>query len=328
MRHINQAHFHYWLCALLLMCVATSWWPRPACAELNGEEVGGEELSGGEWGSEERSGEPMEYRYWDWGVTPKRDNYQVQLLRLALEKTRTSHGDFRLVRVKARFSTPRVRRELSRGKIINVQVGPWRKVSQSLDRGPDPAIRIDIPIDKGLWGYRYLIIRRENMAQFAPISKASELKELVAGQVRGWVDINVYRANGFRVEGSSNINNLLAMLNGRRYHYVPMGIVEAPLLLANQGEKGRELMFAPGLLLHFPLPFVFYLSIHEPELAQRLEQGLRLAQADGSFDRLFLQSFAEELAIIQSFQGVLIHLVNPLLPPNLSAPEFLRLPGS
>nr|WP_324257653.1 hypothetical protein [Cellvibrio fontiphilus] len=266
-----------------------------------------------------------EYRYWDWGVTPKRDDYQVRLLRLALEKTRASHGEFRIVRVKARFSTPRVRRELSRGKIINVQVGPWRRLSQSLDRGADPAIRIDIPIDKGLWGYRHVIIRRENLARFAAIEGARELRQMLAGQVRGWVDIDIYRANGFRVADSSNIGNLLAMLNAKRYDYVPMGIVEAPLLLASKGEKAEQMLVAPAPLIYFPLPFVFYLSIHEPEMAQRLEQGLRVAQADGSFDALFAQTFAAELEMIRAYQGGYIQLDNPLLPPAMrGSPAFLQ----
>lgn len=266
----------------------------------------------------------MEYRYWDWGITPKRDDYQVGLLRLALEKTRATHGPFKIVRVKAQFSTPRVRRELSRGKIINLQVGPWRRVSQSVGEGVDPAIRIEIPIDKGLLGYRHLIVRREDQARFAAITEPSALKKFVAGQVRGWVDTDVYRANGYHVQDRSNITNVLAMLNAKRYDYVPMSIVEAPLLLESQAGKGYQMVVAQRPLLYFPLPFVFYLSIHEPDLARRLEQGLRLAQADGSFDELFARSFATEIALIKQQRGDYFVLHNPLLPAHLQeAPSFL-----
>lgn len=270
-----------------------------------------------------RASEAMEYRYWDWGVTPKRDDYQVQLLRLALEKTRATHGAFKIVRVKTEFSTPRVRRELSRGKIINLQAGPWRRVNQVAGRG-DPAIRIDIPLYNGLLGYRHLIIRDEDQAHFAAITEVSGLKSRVAGQVRGWVDAEIYRANGFHVEDSSNINNVLAMLNAKRYDYVPMSIVEAPLLLESQAERGYKMVVAQRPLLYFPLPFVFYMSIHEPALAQRLEQGLRLAQADGSFAALLARSFAAEIAMIRQQQDDYFVLHNPLLPVYLSqAPGFL-----
>lgn len=268
--------------------------------------------------------ETMEYRYWDWGVTPKRDDYQVQLLRLALDKTRSSHGAFKILRVKAEFSTPRVRRELSRGKIINVQVGPWRRVSQSVGRSADPAMRIDIPLYKGLLGYRHLIVRSEDQARFAAITQVSALKRLVAGQVRGWVDTDVYRANGYQVQDSSNISNVLAMLNAKRYDYVPMSIVEAPLLLESQAERGYKMVVAQRPLLYFPLPFVFYVSIHESELARRLEEGLRIAQSDGSFDELFTRTFAAEIALIKQQQGDYFVLHNPLLPAHLQkVPSFL-----
>lgn len=275
--------------------------------------------------AEARNTRVMEYRYWDWGVTPRRDDYQVMLLKMALEKTRASHGPYQIKRVKTRLTTLRARRELSRGKIINLQVGPWRELDGSGARGSDPAIRIDIPLYKGLLGYRQLIIRREDEAIYRELRNEAALRQRLAGQVSNWIDVGIYQANHYPVVSNANIANLLAMLKAKRYDYVPMSIVEAPLLLASQAGAAQELMLAARPLLYFPLPFVFYVSINEPELAARLEQGLTMALADGSFDQLFALTFAPEIEFIKQRQGQYFVLQNPLLPAHLQlAPGLIH----
>lgn len=267
----------------------------------------------------------MEYRYWDWGVTPRRDDYQVTLLNLALEKTRATYGPYKISRIKTQLSTRRVRRELSRGKMINVQVGPWREVAATGERGTDPAIRIDIPLYKGLLGYRQLIIRREDEAIYSAMVDESRLRARVAGQVSDWIDVSIYQANNYKVVSNANITNLLAMLKAKRYDYVPMSIVEAPLLLAAQGAAAEELMLAARPLVYFPLPFVFYISINEPELAARLELGLKIAIEDGSFDKLFALTFAAEVDLVRQQKDQYFILKNPLLPEHLQLqPGFVR----
>lgn len=72
----------------------------------------------GAW--EVRAAPVMAYRYWDWGRTPRRDDYQVAALTLALEKTVASYGPFSVTRVSDPMSTARVHREANTLSLIHI----------------------------------------------------------------------------------------------------------------------------------------------------------------------------------------------------------------
>lgn len=260
----------------------------------------------------------MEYRYWDWGGTPKRDDYQIALLTLALEKTIDSYGPYKVSRVVQAFSTSRLRREINRGEVVNVHAGPWRPVEVSEDKLDERSLRINIPILRDLLGYRQLLIRRDDLEKFKHITLESDLKKLVAGQGRGWLDVEIYRQNGYQVDDSPNQSTLFNMLANKRFDYVPISIIEAESALAKKPEMAKQLTMAPGIIIYFPLPIIFYVNIHEPKLAQRLEKGLDMAKKDGSFERLFQQFFSGEIQIIRNKQQRNFILKSSFLPKELT----------
>ncbi|HEY8940654.1 MAG TPA: hypothetical protein VIM59_10705, partial [Cellvibrio sp.] len=121
---------------------------------------------------------PMVYRYWDWGVTPKRDDAQVAALELALTKSREQYGPFEIIRHKEFFSTTRARREVNRGEIVNIQVGPWRPLET--DPVSERSLRVEIPLFYDILGYRQLIIRKTDENIFKQITSSDDLKKLTA----------------------------------------------------------------------------------------------------------------------------------------------------
>ncbi|SFV16561.1 substrate-binding periplasmic protein [Pseudoduganella namucuonensis] len=255
----------------------------------------------------------MVYRYWDWGKTPRRDDYQVAVLELALRKTEPAYGPYWVVRVLDNLSTFRARREVNSGKRMNVLAGPWRD-----QRGIGPLDRnflIDIPMLHGLLGCRRLIVRREDLPRFSQITSSAQLKQLKAGMARGWVDVDVLRHNGYKVEDSGNLNNLFDMLANQRFHYLPMSVIEVESALAQH----PGLAVVPELMLYYPLPTVFYVSDHEPRLAERLEAGLAMAKRDGTLDELLARHFQKELQEVKSGPGRYFVLDNPLLPQSYAA---------
>ena len=268
---------------------------------------------------------PMIYRYWDWGKTPKRDEYQTAALTLALKKTTPTYGPFSVLRVADTMSTSRVRREIHSGKRMNVQAGPWRDLDD--DDPQERAIMIGTPVLSGLLGYRRLIVRRDDLPKFKAITTAAQLKQLVAGQGRGWVDNAVLRHNGYQVVDSGNITTLLDMLASRRFDYLPISVVEADFLMKEHAQLVDTLALAPGLMLYYPLPVVYYVSDSEPRLAQRLETGLSMIKRDGSLDALTARYFAGEIALVKASAGRCFTLAHPLLP-KIYAAEPPRLPGS
>lgn len=267
---------------------------------------------------------PMHFRYWDWGATPKRDDYQFALLTLALDKTVKDYGPYRLSRVVRSYSTSRLRREINRGEVVNVHAGPWRPLETREDKLPERSLRVNISLFKDLLGYRKLLIRRADLDRFKAIRHADELKKLTVGQANGWIDVDIYRHNGYAVNDSSTPASLFDMLARKRIDYIPISITDVETALNIRPELAGELMLLPDITLHFALPIIFYVNIHEPQMAQRLEKGLNLARQDGSFERLFQTSFTHELALIRQGSPRRFMLDNPFVPKYLAAEKPLE----
>lgn len=287
--------------AALLTLAALALIPRTACA----------------------AAEPMVYRYWDWGKTPKRDQYQFSALELALQKTVPAYGPYAIERVYDTMSTSRLRREIHAGKRLNTHAGPWRDMDAE-----DPLERshmIGAAVLHGLLGYRQLIVRRDDLPKFTAIGNAAQLKQLVAGQGRGWVDVEILRHNGYPVVDSGNIETLLDMLASQRFDYLPISMVEADFLLKEHARLAENLALVPGMMMFYPLPTVFYVSSNQPALARRLEDGLAMAKRDGSLDALTARHFKQEIALIKSSAGRCFVLVHPTLPKHLAAEPPLHL---
>jgi len=265
---------------------------------------------------------PMVVRFWDWGRTPSRDAFQYAALKLVLDKTTSGFGPYQLTRVRGDFSTLRVRREVSEGVHLNVQAGPWRPLDPNDPL--DQRIPVNVPLMDGLLGYRFLLIRREDLPKFQAITSAAQLKAMTAGQGRGWTEVDLYRRNGYRVMDSADIKTLIPMLAEKRFDYFPMSVVEIDSALALYPALSSRLMVAPNLMISYPFPTIFYVSARHPTLARRLATGLVIAQKDGSLDELLHRHFHKELS---AMAAVTRHfsIPSPDVPARLLRP--LPLPG-
>lgn len=262
----------------------------------------------------------MQVQYWDWGKTPIRDDFQFALLRLILEETKDKYGGYELQRVTAPLSTARVRRELNRGKLFNVQIAPWRPILEK-----EPISRIDVDLYKGLLGCRLLIIRKEDLKQFAKVKTLKELQVYTAGVGRGWVDADVFLHNGFTVNSGASFDTLLPMLSAKRFDFVSLGVMEARELLS-QSELGQTLITIEAPLIYMPLPFVVYVNNSEPLLAKRIAEGLELVTLDGSYDVVFERTYGQFLQYVRKNRQHFILLKNNTLPESMrQTPEFIGL---
>lgn len=261
---------------------------------------------------------PMVYRYWDLAASPTRDEYQFELLRLALEKTRETHGDYELIRVTQKLTSLRASREVSRGELINIEATPnWTTDSVPSELRRDKRIAVEIPLLQGLLGYRRLIIRKADLEKFSKITRAEQLQELVAGQGRDWEDVFIYRHNGYRVNSDADYYNLFAMLVAGRFDYLPLGTIEAESFIHQFGKFSDEVVIAPNILIYYPFPVIFQVSIKQPEYAKRVELGLSAAKQDGSMEELFEHYFAEDLKKLRAPDMHVFVLKNERVPDEL-----------
>lgn len=209
--------------------------------------------------------------------------YFVQALTLALEKTRASDGNFKIAFLDHKGGIERDRTMLAAGTGIDLM---WGSVTQA--RAKEVRI-INIDLLKGLNNYRVLLINKKSQPQFDKVKTLADLKEFKAGSGTYWTDGRVLDYNGFSVVYGANYNGLFKMLSMSRYDFLSRGLHEIGNDLVSYGDLG--LIQEKNLLLKYehPIRYCFFVNKRNEKLAERIERGLVAAQADGSFDELFLQ---------------------------------------
>ena len=237
-----------------------------------------------------------------------RNNYYIEVLRLALNKASATDGLPTLIMSDKTMYQKRAIEQLKQNRGIDVV---WTMTS--IKREADlQAIRI--PLLKGLLGYRIFIIRKGEEAKFAAIQTLDDLKQLTAGQGRDWPDTKILEANGIKVVSGIKYSSLFAMLQYKRFDYFPRGVNEAWAEVKAHPDK--DLVVEKNLLLQYPAPIYFFVNKQNQILADRLERGLRIAIKDGSFEKLFKNHPANkeifELSNIDKRK--IFRLQNPYLP--------------
>jgi hypothetical protein len=173
---------------------------------------------------------------------------------------------------------------------------------------------VRIPIDRGLLGWRLLLVRRSELAQWQRVRTLKELGQRMAGQGHDWPDTAILRANGLQVGTSSGYDALFRMLAAGRIDYFPRSILEIDAEMA--GGRYPELAIAPNLMLHYPAAAYLFVSPSRPDLAAELKAGLEAAIADGSFQRLHREFYGAMLKAHPISPDRVLKLSNPLLPPE------------
>jgi hypothetical protein len=127
-------------------------------------------------------------------VTDVRSSYPVALL----QKCEQQFSElFTLRPSKVHTQQGRSLRQLVADKEMDVV---WALTNQEREKTLLP---VRIPIDRGLIGWRLLLIKATNEALFNNITSAEQLSKLVAGQGHDWPDVEVLRANHLTVSTSS-----------------------------------------------------------------------------------------------------------------------------
>ncbi|MDR7119614.1 transporter substrate-binding domain-containing protein [Rheinheimera soli] len=234
----------------------------------------------------------------------QRSEYPIALLEMALKK---ASGTARLKSTSVRVSKSRAMHLLETGVEVDVV---WSMTSIEREQRFLP---IRIPIYKGLGTYRLLLIRAEDQPRFSALKDETALKRQLISQVHDWVDTDILRHNKFKVVEASGYQSLFQMLLHKRVDAVPRSAIE---IEAEQQQWSKQgLAIEAEWLLHYPGAVYFFVSNNNAQLAERIEQGLRMALADGSFDLLFQKYFSDHLKKMRLSERKLIKLHNPLLPP-------------
>ncbi|PCI60631.1 MAG: hypothetical protein COB37_09350 [Kordiimonadales bacterium] len=237
--------------------------------------------------------------------------YFPNLLKAVMEATKDTHGAYiwrPWVPDVSGGSVRRRARMMKQGGALNVLFTAEAAAAES------GIITARYHINKGLYGYRVLLIRRGDAARFVGIKGKEDLSALTAGQGRGWPDVSVYLENNLPVEATGQFQSLLSMLAAGRFDYYPLGIVEATSILKQCGDDCSGLMIEPNLLLHYPFPIFFQVSATASHLVGRLEKGMEKVLANGKFEEIWRKHHDPLLAEISLSNRTIIELSNARVP--------------
>lgn len=239
----------------------------------------------------------------------KRYQYQWVILETALKKTTPEYGEYRLL--ESEFMTERRQveeMESASGKLTVMYLDTNPRLEKKL-------IPIRIPVDKNLVGYRIFLIRRDKRHLFDNIGKLQDLKSFTYGLGLGWLDVDILRANNFKVVTGSNYEGLFDMLDHNRFDVFLRGAVEIVGEYEARKATYPNMMIEPNIVLYYPLPMYFWFpnTSNGKLLAQRAEKGMWMMIEDGTYDKIFYKFHGDDIKKLHLKQRKIYKIPNPLL---------------
>jgi len=233
--------------------------------------------------------------------------YRWKLLALALAHTRESGESLLMIPYGEDTTQNRAVSLLQSGAIDVIALGTNEERESKI-----LPVRIDIL--RGIVGFRVFLIRSADQARISQMDDAALRRQLTFGLNSQWADLPILRANGFTVTTSSGYEALFDMLAAGRFDAFPRGLNEAQRELDEHRQRYPQLAVEQTRALYFPYPVYFWVRKDNQALAQRIERGLQLSLADGSFRKTFEQYHAAEIATMKQQQRHVLRLDSPILP--------------
>ena len=236
----------------------------------------------------------------------KRKEYDNALLKLALEKTRNTWGDYRLL-MSPQMTLKRAFSGIERGKFVN----PMFKTSASNELCEKYGY-VNFPVDLGIVGYRVSFTSQEVNKRTKNVRTLEELIKFTIGQGAGWEDIKILRQAGFTVIEAPRYKLLFSMTARHRFDLFSRGINEIKAEYeANKDIPG--LMIEEHLALYYPLPRFYFTNKKNKDAIKRVRQGLEKAYADGSLLKLWKKYYRESIDFSNIKERRLFRIENPII---------------
>jgi ABC-type amino acid transport substrate-binding protein len=237
--------------------------------------------------------------------------YFIGLLELILDKTSDKYGavDIRFSEV---LQQGRAIVELENNRRIDVY---WAGTSINRE---ERLGTIRIPLIKGMLGIRQFIVRQSNLDKFKRVKTLTQLAQFRACQGAHWPDSDVLEQAGLSVIRNPVYEDMFKQLSAKRCDYFPRGIHEGKAEVASRKNIYPDLVWYENIILNYPFAMYFFVSKQRSDLKQRIEEGLQLIIADGSFKQ-YMQSHPITASLFPLKQWLAIprlSIINHQLPLN------------
>jgi hypothetical protein len=236
--------------------------------------------------------------------------YGYRVLNLALRK---SGVDFELSLHPLNVNQERARIMLDSGEVNVVDFGTSAEFEHRF-------LPVYFPIDRGLNGYRLLVVHKDNADEYARMRSITQLSEKTAGQGLRWSDIAILERAGIKVTTAS-LDGLFRLLERKRIDFIPLGANEVHYLLDKYGDAAPHAVVDSNLLIIYPFGRLFFVQKGNERLREAISRGLEAAFDDGSFQALLSENYFPSNDLSALTHRTILRLDNPSLTP-----EFRKIP--
>ncbi|SMF15252.1 hypothetical protein SAMN02745866_00991 [Alteromonadaceae bacterium Bs31] len=240
-----------------------------------------------------------------------RQPYDIALLLGALSATEKEYGPYQFELPGHTMVSDRTLLELGTGKNLSVAVSTYKKTWEG------KTLVVPFPIRRGLGSYRFFFANSKNRHKFAQVHTLEQLKSFTFGQGLSWSTTKILNDHGLRVVTENSYGGLFKMLQAGRFDLFMRGADEIVREQRTIASTHNKLYIEDRVVVFTYLPMYYNVTPTRPKLAERIEAGLIAMHESGSFDRLFLQYHADEIALARGSKSNIITLKNTNLPKHL-----------
>lgn len=235
------------------------------------------------------------------------EDYYLDMLQAALKATQKIEGDFRIDFTEESLSSQRKRELMIEGTRVNVD----RFIVDDGFTADEHSllIKVNVPLLHGFLGYRVPLIRKGSQHLFDNVKNINDLRKIRMGMGKGWEGW-LYEQNGFSVTEPIGMTMLLKMLAAGRFDFVPLGATEIQTEYTIENNQTLNLYPEKNLLIHYNLSPYFFVSGKHPELARRLEIGLKKIAKNGIEKKIFDKYYAAKLKDLNFANRTIIEVIN------------------
>lgn len=249
------------------------------------------------------------------GASDPRNDFVGAIVRLALERTRDSHGGYQLA-----LSVPMNNRRALRAAARNEPPNLLLPVAPGVGREAGLAA-VPFPVHLGLNGYRVCFVNPARREQLRAVRSLQDLRGFVHVQGNDWADVGVLRANGLRVVEVTSYPSMFQMVALGRVDLFCRSVLEAGPELQRHGGQPK-LVLDDSLLLSYDMPGYFHTHPANTVLIERMTTGLQRAWADGSLQTLFRQRLQPYESMLKLARRRVIQLASPPGWPAVDEPRL------
>ncbi|AJQ93276.1 hypothetical protein [Gynuella sunshinyii] len=232
--------------------------------------------------------------------------YGNKLIQLALDKTVSTYGPYRLA------EAPRMTSAQSKQAIINNSLTNFVMKTSYTDSLAKQTAFVAFPVDLGIVGYRVCFTSQGTKEKLAQVQALDDLRAFTHGQGTGWADVKILRENGFNVREVSHREGLYLLTAHGSIDLFCRGTNEL-LKEYQEYKKFPDLTYDETFAIQYPLPRFFFTSKENQDLVKRLDEGIKMAYADGSLQKLWLESYQDSIDFVRLDKRKIFHIQNPLI---------------